>query len=253
MSKRKPLGKRVRFEVFKRDSFTCQYCGAKAPDAVLNVDHIVPVAKGGTNDIVNLVTSCQPCNSGKADRTLDDSSAVERQRRQMEQLNDRREQLEMMMEWQRGLMAIDDEAVDSLAELWLEKTGYGLNETGISNMRKLRRRFGVDEIMQAIAISVDSYVKRDKQDRCIRESVELAFSKIGGICSVSRSEKEGDQSARAYYIRGILRNRRFFVDTRVVAMIKDAVADGVPIEDIEQAAKTAKNWTAFKAVLYGDG
>ena len=46
-AKRKALSQKIRFEVFKRDSFTCQYCGRKAPDVVLQVDHIVPVAKGG--------------------------------------------------------------------------------------------------------------------------------------------------------------------------------------------------------------
>lgn len=44
-NKREPVGKKLRFEVFKRDKFTCQYCGAKAPDVVLHVDHIQAVAK----------------------------------------------------------------------------------------------------------------------------------------------------------------------------------------------------------------
>lgn len=44
MAKRKALSNRTRFEVFKRDKFTCQYCGAKAPDVVLQCDHIVAVA-----------------------------------------------------------------------------------------------------------------------------------------------------------------------------------------------------------------
>jgi len=48
---RKPIGKRLRFEVFKRDGFKCQYCGVQAPDAVLEVDHINPVSKGGENDM----------------------------------------------------------------------------------------------------------------------------------------------------------------------------------------------------------
>ena len=47
MTDRQPIPRTVRFEVFKRDSFTCQYCGVKAPDAVLQVDHIKPVAAGG--------------------------------------------------------------------------------------------------------------------------------------------------------------------------------------------------------------
>ena len=50
--KRKNLPKKIRFEVFKRDSFTCQYCGRMAPDVILEVDHILPVAEGGTNNII---------------------------------------------------------------------------------------------------------------------------------------------------------------------------------------------------------
>lgn len=70
--RRKSTGKRLRFEVFKRDYFTCQYCGAQPPDAVLVVDHIVPVAAGGTSTIDNLITACEPCNQGKADKPLGD-------------------------------------------------------------------------------------------------------------------------------------------------------------------------------------
>lgn len=62
---RKPLPPRVRYEVLERDGYTCQYCGAKAPDVALHVDHIVPVAEGGTDDIGNLVTACEYCNTGK--------------------------------------------------------------------------------------------------------------------------------------------------------------------------------------------
>lgn len=63
---RRPISKRVRFEVFKRDAFVCQYCGAHPPDVLLEVDHIVPVAEGGGNDEGNLLTSCVDCNRGKS-------------------------------------------------------------------------------------------------------------------------------------------------------------------------------------------
>lgn len=62
---RKALSKRTRFNIFKRDGFTCQYCGAHPPGVILHVDHITPVAEGGTSDIDNLVTACEPCNLGK--------------------------------------------------------------------------------------------------------------------------------------------------------------------------------------------
>lgn len=67
---RKTLTKTVRFEVFKRDAFTCVYCGAHPPAVILHVDHIHPVSKGGTNDVDNLVTSCCDCNQGKSARLL---------------------------------------------------------------------------------------------------------------------------------------------------------------------------------------
>ena len=68
--KRVPISKKIRFEVFKRDDFTCQYCGKTPPNITLEIDHIQPVSKGGTNDINNLLTSCFDCNRGKSNHTL---------------------------------------------------------------------------------------------------------------------------------------------------------------------------------------
>lgn len=68
--RRKPITKTVRFEVFKRDGFTCLYCGAHPPAVILHVDHIHPVSKGGTSDPDNLATSCEDCNQGKSARLL---------------------------------------------------------------------------------------------------------------------------------------------------------------------------------------
>jgi hypothetical protein len=65
------VSKRLRYEILRRDSNTCRYCGAKAPDVPLRVDHVTPVALGGTDEPSNLVTSCEPCNSGKTSSTPD--------------------------------------------------------------------------------------------------------------------------------------------------------------------------------------
>jgi ribosomal protein L37E len=61
------VGERIRFQVFKRDNFTCQYCGRKSPDTILELDHITPTSKGGKTDLGNLITSCKECNRGKSD------------------------------------------------------------------------------------------------------------------------------------------------------------------------------------------
>jgi hypothetical protein len=62
---RKAISKKTRFEVFKRDCFTCQYCGATPPAVVLEVDHILAVAAGGRSHQDNYATACNRCNRGK--------------------------------------------------------------------------------------------------------------------------------------------------------------------------------------------
>lgn len=62
---------RTRFRIFARDSFCCQYCGRKAPDAVLEVDHKIPKASGGKDHHTNLVTACWECNRGKGSKTIE--------------------------------------------------------------------------------------------------------------------------------------------------------------------------------------
>ena len=69
--KRTQLSKKIRFDVFKRDFFACQYCGNTPPAVILEVDHVHPVSKGGDNDIDNLVTSCFDCNRGKSAELLE--------------------------------------------------------------------------------------------------------------------------------------------------------------------------------------
>lgn len=64
------LSKSLRFEVFARDAFTCQYCGRRPPEIVLEVDHIHPQSKGGLDELLNLITSCYDCNRGKSAKVI---------------------------------------------------------------------------------------------------------------------------------------------------------------------------------------
>lgn len=67
---------KIRFEVLKRDNFTCQYCGAHGEGVVLEVDHIIPISKGGTSDMGNLITACFDCNRGKGSDLVTDKQAM---------------------------------------------------------------------------------------------------------------------------------------------------------------------------------
>ncbi|WP_321995108.1 HNH endonuclease [Clostridium butyricum] len=67
---RKKISPKLRFEVLKRDNFTCRYCGRKSPNVELHCDHIYPVEKGGINSFFNLLTACSDCNYGKSGNEL---------------------------------------------------------------------------------------------------------------------------------------------------------------------------------------
>ena len=59
----------TRHNIFERDHNTCQYCGKKFERKDLNLDHVVPRDRGGPTSWENIVCSCIPCNTRKANRT----------------------------------------------------------------------------------------------------------------------------------------------------------------------------------------
>lgn len=65
------VSKRLRYEILRRDNYTCRYCGASAPDVALTVDHVLPVALGGSDEPTNLVAACRDCNAGKSSSNPD--------------------------------------------------------------------------------------------------------------------------------------------------------------------------------------
>ena len=69
---RDPLPAQLRFRILARDGFRCRYCGrpGSAPGVVLHVDHVVPLAAGGTTSEGNLRTACEECNLGKSTRAV---------------------------------------------------------------------------------------------------------------------------------------------------------------------------------------
>lgn len=181
MAKRTSISKSTRFEVFKRDSFTCQYCGRSAPDVILEVDHIVPVAEGGTNELINLITSCKDCNRGKGKKQLSDDTVVKKQKAQLDALNERREQIEMMAEWKKGLLKINELEVDIIESIIEAMSGDTLTPTGRTNTSNLIKRFGLDEVEAATEIAFERYYHPGTRGSG-KGSSAYAFSKIGGIC-----------------------------------------------------------------------
>jgi hypothetical protein len=62
----------TRLEIFERDSYICAYCRKQKKAERLEVDHIVPKFRGGTDDPKNLTTACKSCNRKKGTELLDE-------------------------------------------------------------------------------------------------------------------------------------------------------------------------------------
>ncbi|MGO1061696.1 HNH endonuclease [Acinetobacter lwoffii] len=240
--KRKAMGDKLRFEVFKRDQFKCQYCGKAAPEVVLHVDHINPVSKGGDNDILNLVTSCVDCNSGKSNRLLTDNTIIEKQRKMLEELDERRKQLKMMLDWREELKGFDDEVVQSVAQ-YIEEKIYPakVNEIGMKEISTWLKRFELSELLQAI------------------DDLKIINTKDGGVDSsamfnnipkVANFNRKGEAEKSACYIRGILKNRISYVDyQKSLAWLTTAIEQGFDVEELKDLAKEVKNWTQFREAM----
>jgi hypothetical protein len=245
-SVRTSLSKTLRFEVFKRDSFTCQYCGRKAPDVLLEADHIEPVAKGGSDDFLNLVTACKDCNSGKSDKRLSDTAVLDKQRAQLEELQARREQIDMMFQWQNALLELQDDVLNRLHAVWSEHAyGFALNDIGIKGLKKLQKKYSIDEIIEGIRAVSDKHIEI-KDGQPTRESIELAWEKLPGMCSIKKLEKENPTLLRLKYIRGILRNRLAYCNEEMAMnLLQEAIQLNANLDSLESFSKSVKNWTQW--------
>jgi hypothetical protein len=194
---------KMRFEVFKRDSFTCQYCGQSAPDVVLEADHIQPVSKGGSTDLMNLVTSCFECNRGKGARRLDDKSVVEKTKRQAIENQQRLEQIKMMAEWQSGMQDAKEAQFEIYRKAFWEpiwrhdeeidedRHRYTFGNYGMREAKRNIRRFGLKECLVSISIAHDYYLRIDGDDGFYTSrSIDEAMDKVGGICFKRNKEME---------------------------------------------------------------
>jgi hypothetical protein len=247
---RKAIRKSVRFEVFKRDNFTCQYCGSAAPDVVLHLDHINPVAGGGDNDIINLITSCQPCNQGKGARTLDDKSAIEKQRKQLAELNERREQLEMMLRWRDGLSDIEELKVEAFNKAFGDATGCSLNDHGKAKLRRWLKHNTIEALLEGLDNAIGSYYKNGDDDP--EENNRMAGEAFSKVLSVIRGKKKYADKPHMrdlFYIRGIVRNRGHCNDLKAIELLEAAYGVGIHIDDLKQLALNARNWTDWRDTM----
>lgn len=245
MAKRKPLSKKTRFEVFKRDSFTCQYCGSKAHNVVLHVDHIAPVSKGGSNDLLNLVTSCDACNSGKSDRALDDASVVSKRMTQAKALQERRDQIEMIADWQRGLVDLDSAQYKEAADYFSRLTGGWSLDNNISGpqLRASLNKHGLTEVMSCMRAKAAVHLRIGANGKATQESAEILCRVFFDALRYKDENERDPVGSGARYAAGIARNRLPYVPWDHREIFIEWARYGVPVDALKGCASTAYCWS----------
>jgi len=151
VSKRKAISKKTRFEVFKRDGFVCQYCGAHPPGALLQVDHINPVKLGGGNEMDNLITSCQPCNIGKTATPL--GAVPQSLSDKASEVAEREEQIRGYNEIMAGRRDRIEEEAWEVAESLCSGARNGYPRDRLMSIKAFLKRLCLDEVLEAAEIA----------------------------------------------------------------------------------------------------
>ncbi|MCK1322128.1 HNH endonuclease [Bradyrhizobium sp. 156] len=165
------ISKKTRFDVFKRDGFCCVYCGAHPSETVLlEVDHVHPVAEGGTNEADNLVTACWDCNRGKGARLL--SSVPQPLEDKAAETAEREAQIRAYYEILEAKKQRLDDELWSIADIYMQRFGDdSILRTRLASIRTFLARLTYYEVQEAMEIAVDK----------MRSRVP-AFNYFCGIC-----------------------------------------------------------------------
>ena len=144
------LGKRLRFEIFKRDGFKCVYCGATPLNAALHVDHVDPKAKGGIDEPSNLVTACSDCNLGKSDIPIDEKRLKATRLTEADQ--DQADQIKAYLKVQREIAEAKAAVCKEVEEYWKYRLGEVPPDIR-SRIPGLLAQHGLATIFEAIDIT----------------------------------------------------------------------------------------------------
>lgn len=177
MTKRKTISKRLRFEVFKRDSFTCQYCSSKPPKVPLEVDHIIPVSKNGGNEIDNLITACFDCNRGKSNIELENvpmSLSEKVKRRKIAQ----RQYVEYkaILDNDKRIMDEDIERVENVYNASFDD--YVFQEHFKITVKKFIEQLGIQDVVDSMEIACSKIYYDEK--KALKYFCGICWNKIRG-------------------------------------------------------------------------
>jgi len=178
------MGNKIRFEVFKRDGFTCQYCGRTPPSAILEADHINPRSNHGKTTMENLITSCRDCNKGKGKHKL--TSIPSSLKDTMADIEER----ELQIQEYNKLLTLVDKRLNSSVKRFrehlkeIDAMAYDMEFKG-SLLKSYFRKLPETEVIDAADIAVEKLLSGD---------IYNSYNMIKYFCGVCRNKINGTKA-----------------------------------------------------------
>ncbi|MCP5245714.1 MAG: HNH endonuclease [Burkholderiales bacterium] len=174
---RKPISKKVRFNIFKRDGFKCQYCGSTPPSVVLEVDHINPVSNGGNNDPINLITACFDCNRGKSNGLLNSipESVVDKS----ELITEKLEQVKAYERLIKSKKRYEEKQIDEVQNTFnMYFEGYSFNKKFRESVRLFVQKLPIDSVTNAMQVACYKFQSSNDPNRATRYFCGICWREI---------------------------------------------------------------------------
>lgn len=228
------VSKRLRYEILRRDSNTCRYCGQSAPDVKLTVDHVVPTALGGSDAPSNLVAACKDCNAGKSASAPDAAIVADVDQRAVQWA----QAMNVAVERRMAELARDRARVSRFDEAWrsYHVRGHELpRDLGWKSSVLRFMSFGLDDEFLADAVATAMGNPKPALDEvwkyfcgiCWREIKDLQASVA--LPDTSSGEEEGGEfpfmELFGVVLDDILQALR--VDERIAKIARGALWDGM--------------------------
>jgi hypothetical protein len=162
------------------------------------------------------------------------------QKKELDKLNMRKEQLIMMSKWQTELIDIEKQEAEKIIELTNMKYNLTIQKTdkALNEMIKVIKKYGFQEALESTLIAFGEHQK------------ETTFKNIYGICHTRKIEKENPVLKDLYYIRGIMKNRfPNVVDWQAIQIMEQALKADISITELKEMAKNCYSWTSWKHII----
>ena len=241
-----PEYKRIKFEVFEKDSFKCQYCGSVAPIVTLQLRRIQEIQQSEKwLDTAFLSTSCAACEKKQAGEA---ENAKRSEFISIDELEERLQQLKMLINWRKGMLKIRKQQLANLVQYWENK----VPKSPVDNIQRreiLRyiNKFSGDEIRAAMDMAADKFLKTEADGSLNQESISNALHKIPEICAQKTQIANNHETDGLFQINELLKTNitGFFDSRRAFQWLNYARSWEISLDDLTTMASAVTSWTQF--------